>query len=361
VSEKEIVLVVDDSKSNRSVLTDLLKDDYKVMVAKDGPQALKACEREQGLPDIILLDIMMPEMDGYEVCRRLKSNDATKNIPVIFCTAMSEVRDEAKGFELGAVDYVTKPISPSILVARVKTHLQLKKSLQSEKELNQLKNKFLGIAAHDLRNPLAAIRGFSELMISMELSDEQKKDFIESIFTTSQQMLDLLNELLDVSVIESGNLDLVTELSSLSELVSDRVKLMEQTAKSKNISLSTTLPDVPASQIDAGRFSQVIDNLLSNAIKFSNQDSTIEIEVKATGESLELSVSDQGPGISEEDQAKLFGEFQKLTARPTGGESSTGLGLFIVRRIIDAHHGKISVKSTLGDGATFTVTLPIKN
>ncbi|MBF0193282.1 MAG: hybrid sensor histidine kinase/response regulator [Magnetococcales bacterium] len=354
--KRETILIVDDERFNINVLKDLLDNDYDTMVARNGTQALKRVNSGT-LPDLILLDIMMPEMDGYEVCKQLKESDETKDIPVIFVTAMSNLDDEMKGFSLGAVDYITKPISPPIVLARVKTHLALKGSLEKQKELNKIKNKFLGIAAHDLRNPLTSLQGMSQLMLKMPLPEDKKTKFLESINKTSNQMLKLVNNLLDVSAIESGKFDLHIEMNNLSKLAQERIDLVSYTAKNKEITITSILETLPDSLFDEDRVGQVLDNLLTNAIKFSNSGSSVTITTKEIDGMIEISVSDQGQGIPEDEINNLFGSFNKTSVRPTGGEKSTGLGLSIVKKIVEAHKGTIKVESEVGKGTTFYISL----
>jgi signal transduction histidine kinase len=239
---------------------------------------------------------------------------------------------------------------------------QLNKMTEELRELNELKNKFLGIAAHDLRNPLTSIRGFSEIIMNEELGPvrEEQKKFLGIINTVSEEMLCLVNDLLDISVIESGNLDLQKRPASLNVLINDRIEINEIIAHKKNITLMAALQDIPEFEFDTNRIAQVFDNLVGNAIKFSPQGSTLYIYLELKNGMARVSVKDEGPGISEEDQGLLFGEFQRLSAQPTGNEKSTGLGLSIVKKIIDAHAGKIFVKSELGNGATFIFELPIE-
>ncbi|MFC1613805.1 sensor histidine kinase [Gemmatimonadota bacterium] len=229
-------------------------------------------------------------------------------------------------------------------------------------ELNKLKNKFLGIAAHDLRNPLVSIRGFSEILLeeAKQVLDEEQYEFITIINKAANDMLNLVNELLDVSVIESGKLEIHVESRSLKEVLEERVRICQSVAQRKNIQILATYSDIPHSLFDADRINQVVDNLISNAIKFSPPDTEIHISLSQEGEMAKVSVRDQGPGISEEDQAKMFGEFQKLSARPTGDETSTGLGLSIVKKIIDGHKGNIWVESEIGEGSNFIFTLPLE-
>lgn len=350
------LLIVDDEKMNIDILVDLLRGDYRTIVAKEGEQALKRAGSDPK-PDLILLDIMMPGIDGFEVCRRLKANEATREIPVIFVTGKSEVADEAQGFNVGAVDYIHKPISPAIVKARIRTHLSLERQKRSLMELNELKNHFLGMAAHDLRNPLNVIRGLSEVLLIMDVSAEEKVEFLQTINQGSEHMLTLINDLLDISVIESGRLDLNIAPGDLGDLIGERVSFFQHKAKEKNIRIETRFEEIADVRFDRARLAQVVDNLITNAIKFSPPDTTIQVRTAREGGGAFFLVKDQGPGLSEADQAKLFGAFQRLTAQPTGGEESTGLGLSIVKKIVDAHGGRVKVESALGGGSEFKVEL----
>lgn len=229
-------------------------------------------------------------------------------------------------------------------------------------ELNELKNRFLGIAAHDLRNPLTSIRGFSDLLLGEVVGPltAEQREFMTLIREVSQDMLNLLNDLLDVSIIESGKLVLSVETACLKDLCEERIHLNEVIAGEKGLRYHRDLQDVPALQFDRTRMGQVIDNLLSNANKFSPKGSQVAIALTQTDHSVVFSVTDEGPGVPPEEQSRLFGEFQKGTARPTGGEKSTGLGLAIAKRIVEAHGGRIWVESEPPHGATFCFELPLK-
>jgi signal transduction histidine kinase len=228
-------------------------------------------------------------------------------------------------------------------------------------ELNQLKNKFLGIAAHDLRNPLASIRGFSELLLSDDMGSltEDQHEFIKTIHSLSQDMLNLVNDLLDVSVIESGKLELKRQPGSLKVLIEERIHINSILAKNKQMKLHESLATVPEVSFDYSRIAQVVDNLISNAIKYSPSGSNIFVSLNQQGMKAQISVRDEGPGIEPEEQKRLFGEFQRLSTKPTGGEKSTGLGLSIVKKIVEAHNGTTAVESQPGAGSTFTFILPI--
>ncbi|MDY0039207.1 MAG: PAS domain-containing sensor histidine kinase [Desulforhabdus sp.] len=229
-------------------------------------------------------------------------------------------------------------------------------------ELNQLKNKFLGMAAHDLRSPLTAIRGFSEILLDKESGplNEWQREGLQMIHDAGEHMLTLINDLLDVSVIESGKLELLLKPASLDKLVADRVHLNAIAAHVKNTRLHLDCRWRGKANVDYRKLAQVVDNLLSNAVKYSPPNSDILIRLEKTNGEARISVKDQGPGIAPEEKKKLFREFQKLSAQPTGGETSTGLGLSISKRIIEAHKGAIDVESEPGAGSTFFFTLPLE-
>ena len=366
-TEKSKILIVDDTPTNLGILEDILDKNYFISVAQSGTQALSVTKMFS--PDLILLDVNMPELDGFETCRRLKSREDTRHIPVIFITARVEPDDVVQGFKEGGVDYITKPFNHSEVIERVQTHLKIQKlikQLESKnvqlKELNELKNSFLGMASHDMRNYLSAIRGYSQILQEdqEELPGEMRNQFLSFIYKSSENMLKMVNDLLDVSVIESGKLQLDTRLESLKEIIDHHIMVNRFFADKKDIHLQAELADVSQCLVDANKIGQVIDNLISNAVKFSKPGTTVFISLKEKEEKLIFSVKDEGPGISEEDQAKLFQHFQKLSARPTAGESSSGLGLAISKKMIAAHEGQLNVTSQLGSGATFWFEIPLK-
>ncbi|MEE8351386.1 MAG: HAMP domain-containing sensor histidine kinase [Rhodospirillales bacterium] len=250
-----------------------------------------------------------------------------------------------------------------ILVKLEAREFHLENAAEAEerlKALNTLKDKHLGIAAHDLRNPIAAIHGLSDLLGNPELDEDSRRTFVESINTVSKQMLILVNDLLDISVIESGKLDLNTIAGNLSALLRERADLISINAKTKNITVTTDLGEVADVPIDVDRMRQVADNLLGNAVKFSNPGTTVHLACRQKDDDLVFSITDEGPGIPQKDLDKLFGVFEKLDNQPTAGEKSTGLGLSIAKRIVDAHGGDITVESEVSKGSTFTVTIPIE-
>jgi len=366
--EKQKILIVDDIPSNIQILAEAMRKDYQIIFATTGEEALRIAMAEPH-PELILLDIMLPDIDGYTVCRNLKKEKKTREIPIIFITAKSEETDETKGFEYGGVDYIIKPFSIPIVKARVQTHIELKRKRDMQKEMadrleeiNQTKNKFLGIAAHDLRSPLGSVRGFSRLLIE-ELSGQltpDQQEFLDIIYQQSKHMLALVDDLLDVAVIESGKLDLRIQKDSVIEMVEKRIRLFQHKLNKKGIILNTHFDSIPEIAFDRTRIAQVMDNLLSNAIKFSPEKGKIDIKVQKGDDRICIDVIDEGSGIPLEHQPHIFGAFQKFRKKQAGSEKSTGLGLSIVKRIIEAHDGTIQVLSAPDDGTTMRFTLPIR-
>ena len=349
---------------------------YLVMPAVSGAAALQRVQKK--LPDLILLDLMMPEMDGLEVCRRLKADPSTSSIPVIFLTASNEMTHLVQGLQAGAVDYVTKPFNPAELLARVRTHLELKHSrdiiVRYGRELGRLneeKNEFMGIAAHDLRNPLSAIKGYAE-MISEDanaLAQGEVKDIkacaVEldgtgrKIGETASRMAEMVQNLLDANRIERGEMQLNLAPIDLAAAVAAVLETQRPRAVTKQQTLHWQNEAGPDSVLaDATVLTQVIENLVSNAVKYSPAGKNIYVRLRRSPEGTRCEVQDEGPGLSAEDQKKLFGKFARLSAKPTGGEHSTGLGLSIVKKMVEAMHGKVWCESELGSGATFFVEFP---
>jgi signal transduction histidine kinase len=376
------LLVVDDDPFVRDMLRAILESSgYAAETAADGASAL-ALYQEAPKPDLILSDMNMPEMNGLELVKALRRRDA--ETPFLILTSNTEIKVALEAIRSGADDYLLKDenIDETVLIAvkraldkyrleqenrRLITDLagkkeDLEKSNKELLELNELKNKFMRIAAHDLRGPISGVIGMTDILMK-ELDDASNDAQIKRLRlmkTTLNQMLNLLNELLDISIIESGRLELDIVKCDIRRLLIDRIRINMVIADKKNISLHADLGKTGAVYIDPKRIIQVFDNLMGNAIKFSPPDTSISIILQQDGDRVTVSVRDQGPGLSEEDQSRLFREFERLSSKPTAGETSTGLGLSICKKIIDAHDGTIVVESRPGEGATFRFSLPMK-
>ena len=357
---KSRILVVDDVLQNLQVVGTMLRNEgYDVMPAGSGTQALERVRVR--MPDLILLDLMMPEMDGLEVCRRLKTDPAAQRIPIIFLTASNEMEHLVKGFEAGAVDYVTKPFNGPELLARVRTHLELKLARERLRQMNDEKNEFMGIAAHDLRNPLSEIKGFAELVMeeAQALKHGELEEHGRRICNTAVRMAEMVQNLLDANRIERGEMKLKLAPIELCSVLGSVVEAYRPraAAKRQTIHLQNGTPPVTV-LVDATVIVQVLENLVSNAVKYSPPGRNIFVRLNKSAEAVGCEVQDEGPGLSAEDQRKLFGKFARLSAKPTGGEPATGLGLSIVKKMVEAMNGRVWCESEPGQGAMFVVEFP---
>ena len=360
-SNNQRILIVDDTPENLDVLGKTLRPEgYNLAVANSGEQAIKTVAHFK--PDLILMDVMMPGIDGYETCKKIKSINQMHDIPIIFVTAKHEPEDIIHGFDVGGVDYINKPFVQAEVCARVKSHLQLHMAKKQLVKLNDQKNKFLGVAAHDLRNPLTSIMGFSDLILD-EIKNNtftlnRCKNRISLIFKASTSMRSLINDLLDISMIEDGKLTLDKQKASICTLLTERVNIANTQFETKHIDVSFECTGDITAEMDTEKISRVVDNLLSNAIKFSPEKTSILIRVKEKDKHIHVSVIDEGPGIPDDEIETIFDEFKTLSPRPTAGEKSTGLGMYIVKNIVQAHQGEIVIKNNKHKGTNITFTLP---
>ncbi len=365
--ELNILLVEDSLTQALSLKQTLEKYRYSVTMAQNGREAMKILQDCRA--SVVITDWIMPEMDGSELCRAIRAHDFGRYVYIILVTEKKSKKDIIEGLKAGADDYLIKPIDEAELVARIAVAARIFKLEQSLREkqqeffnLNQIKNKFIGIAAHDLRNPIISIRGFSELLLKDSTAfTEDQKEFLTIIHSTSRNMLAMLNDLLDISLIESGKLELSKKFGSLKKLVQERIQQNSLHAQQKNITIHHQMENIPSIPFDPQRIGQAVDNLISNAIKFAPYGSQVYLRLTRDSDQVKFSVQDEGPGIPESEQPLLFNEFHRLSIQPTAGETSTGLGLSITKKIMEAHGGSIVYESREGIGSTFTLILPIKS
>lgn len=368
------ILIVDDTPANLHVLSDLLRQNqYKVRPVPSGKLALKAAEASP--PDLILLDITMPEMNGYEVCEALKSKEDLRDIPVIFISALNETVDKVRAFQSGGVDYITKPFQFEEVQARVGTHLKLRRmqrdlqernqeletSMARQRELEKMRDNLIHMIVHDLRSPLSGIIGYLSLfeMKLHELNEKQQR-YILTARKSADQLMKMINELLDVHKLEAGSLNIDTQLTDLRKLVHEAEESLAATLGSISL-LQEHPPEGTSVRLDQDLIRRVIVNLLSNAISFSPQGSAIRVSSHVEpDEGLYLRVSDAGPGIPVEEQAKIFEKFGQVESGQVKRKYSTGLGLTFCKMAIEAHGGKIGVESEPGQGSTFWFCLPLE-
>lgn len=373
------VLVVDDNESNISTLKGLLSyEGYTILTATSGNLALDLTESAQ--PDLILLDIKMPVMDGFEVCRLLKSSKETFQIPVIFLTVLSQTSDIVKGLELGAADYVSKPFKPAELLARVKVHLHLKAAKDDLKRSNQLladkndqlsllnttKDKLLSIISHDLRAPMGTLKEILDFIMSNydDLDHQKLHESLENIRESIESSYTLVENLLFWARNQRGDILYEPEMHDVKKIVTDSIKLMKASAASKNISLTSTILTNEPAWFDKNMMSVVMRNLTNNAIKFTKPGGHVSIHVENFKDdpenSILVEVKDDGVGMSREDVGMLFrnGVTFAISAGTKG--QGSGLGLKLCHEFVEKNGGKIWAESTPGKGSIFSFTLSKK-
>jgi two-component system sensor histidine kinase/response regulator len=360
-AKPSFILIVDDTPKNLQVLGNILKAaDYHFTPASSGKQALKIIEKRP--PNVILLDIMMPDMDGFEVCTRLKASPATRDIPVIFLTAKMDIEDIVKGFELGAVDYITKPFRKEELLARIHTQLSLQQSQEKLQELNATKDKFFSIISHDLRGPFNGFLGLTDIMIdSLEDSDTDRlREMLTKQKNAAKDLLALLENLLTWSRIQQGVLDIVSDTLFLDDIIRSNIILFTLSADQKQITLTNRVPQKTIVYADYNVVNTVVRNLISNALKFTNTGGTIDISATTDAGYVDIAVSDSGIGMSAEVLKTLFRIDVRHSRFGTGGERGTGLGMILCKELLEKNQGTIEVESEEGLGTTFRFKLPLR-
>lgn len=365
IRKREKILVLEDCNITRHIFKHIFgKNGYNVYTAATVAQALDLLPKCG--PDLIVTDCYLPDKDGYEFSREVKKMEAYRHVPIIMVTGAGGREDVLKGLASGASDYILKPFDEAELIARVGAHLLGKKLFDEvADERNKLakandeKNKLLGMAAHDLRNPVSSINGFALLMLDDSYA-EKRREIAELIKKTSDEMMELIDSLLDISAIESGHVALTLAPNDLNEMIEGRVKLFGMISTQKGIALAHRPSPIPPFIFDLRKVQQVLDNLLSNAIKFTRPGGRVGVAVSLVDGFVRVEVADDGVGIPEREQEYLFTGQRKISVRPTGGERSTGYGLIIAARIVKAHNGTISVKSKPGAGSSFSFTLPLE-
>ncbi len=354
------LLVVDDQETNIQIVGAALgKLGFEILPALGGLQAFQRLAARR--PDLILLDLLMPEMDGFEVCRRVRANPDWAEIPIIFLSSADDKSLIVRALESGGVDYVTKPFNHAELVTRVRTHLALKRARDELRQLAEDRDELLGILAHDLKNHLGGMDLSAQLLRDRTeaMADPKLRLMAENISKSSSQMLAFVKEFLANASTDHG-FSIKTESICLKDAAVRVVEQHREAAKRKQLRFQTVLDDKGVHvQADAAALNQVLDNLLSNAIKFSPPGKQIRLTVCPPGARyVECQVQDEGPGFSANDKASMFRRYGRLSARPTAGEPSTGLGLSIVKKLVLAMHGELACESTPGNGATFAFRLP---
>ena len=361
------ILVVDDTPANLQVLVGMLKEHgHRVRPVLDGRLALRAAKAE--VPDLILLDINMPDMNGFEVCEQMKADPKLADTPVIFISGNNETADKVRAFSVGGVDYVTKPFQMAEVEARVATHLELRRkrrelqtSLESLRRLETLRDSLVHMIVHDLRSPLAAISACLEV-IKWDAEEQHRRELatdVETALHATRTIIRLVNSVLDVSKMEGTEMRLQLALNDIRTVARESMDELESLVGTRQ--LIRDLPDEPVmALVDRDVLGRIMQNLLGNALKFTPSGGVISLSVEATEDMVRVSVSDTGPGIPKEYRERVFEKFGQVEAITRGQRFSTGLGLTFCRLAVDAHGGRIGVDSEVGHGSVFWFVLPRK-
>jgi two-component system sensor histidine kinase/response regulator len=366
------VLVVDDTPANLQLLSGMLRErGYRVRSVPNGRLALGAIGSQP--PDIILLDVNMPDLDGYQVCRRLKQDERLRNIPVLFISGLSEPLDKIEAFEAGGVDYVTKPFEIEEVKARIDTHLRLRRmqleleqknrtieqSYAKLREMEQLRDALTQMIAHDMRSPLTGILGALQFLkddLAGVLPNQSLAD-LERGMESVHNLVRMINDLLDVSRLEAGELPVQRSACDLRELARRAIAFLGAHARTRTIDISG-LDGVSEVACDGELLGRVLVNLLDNALKFLPAGGVVRVRSTQEGGATRIEVSDTGPGIPKDAHCRIFERFGQVAQEPKARAHSSGLGLTFCRMAIEAHGGAIGVISEPGQGATFWFTLP---
>ena len=365
-TEDPDILVVDDTPANLQLLSGMLKEvGYRVRVVPSGALALASAEKR--VPDLVLLDINMPNMDGYEVCRRMKENPELCRVPVLFISALSEPLDKVKAFSSGGVDYVTKPFQVEEVAARVRTHLEnrrLQRALEERASELEKKNEELRVSeklrenlvhmiVHDMRTPLSGLLAslqFLEEDVLAQLRKENRED-LEHAAYAGRKLAQMIDDMLDISRLEAGKLDVNPTRVRVAELFDRALDSLGGLLKGRH--LRVTAPLELELYGDAELLRRVLVNLLGNALKFTPEDGRIDLAAERAEGSVRVTVTDDGPGIEARFHGQIFDKFEQVNARKDGTLRSTGLGLTFCKLAVEAHEGRIGVESTPGKGSVF--------
>ncbi len=371
-TKKSRILVVDDTPKNIQLLgTILRREGYQLNMAQNGLQALAVVE--DTIPDLILLDVMMPELDGFETCNMLKADDRTKNIPVIFLTAKVEIDDIAEGFKLGAVDYILKPFNQVELLARVKNHLELKHARERVEWQNQdlqanlkMREDLSNMIVHDIRTPLTVILGMTAIS-KIEVDNPDLHDYIMKIEKNVHRVNAFLNDMLMLAKMKGQTVLLDRINNDIFGLIQETYENFTELAEARGVKLefNKATESFETLSLDTNLFSRVMDNLISNALKYAPRDSTVSIQVENLGDvdmgqqrhhKACIKIIDEGPGIPEEDRERIFNLFESGN-KMDKSNMSFGLGLTFCKMVIEAHGGLIFASAKHPQGTIITIVI----
>ena len=346
-----LLLLVDDVPDNLVLLEAILSPEgYALRTARSGEEALRVARQEP--VDLVLLDVLMPGLDGFATCRALRGQPKTRFVPVIMVTALNEIEDRIRGLEAGADDFIAKPFSDALLAAKIRSLLRLK---QMRDEMEAQRADFTNMIVHDLRAPIHNILGLSELLRE-GLPDDAASLRLLDLLDKSARKLDRLSaEFLDLSRMEAGRLKLDLRPTDLVPLAAAAMDHFRTASPGKKLRFGLHAPEEPiVLEIDAERLDHVFTNLLQNAVKFSPAGGAVDVTIEATGTGGRVTVEDEGPGLPAGDEAAVFEKYIQRDPRQGG----VGLGLYVCKAVVEAHGGTIRAENRPDGGARFVLELP---
>jgi len=360
------VLVVDDDPRNRTLVRGRLAPTYEILEAENGTGAIDLVERST--VDLVLLDVMMPDMNGFDACRAIKRRAGAEFLPVILLTALNSQEDKNEGLAAGADEFLSKPIDRQELSLRVHALItlrnqrnQIRRQVEDLQHLQALKDDLFALIVHDLRNPLAGVVGFLEIL-QLQLSDPalvKARHNADQAAEASRKLRDLLDEVLEVRRLEEEGIPLRRESVALASIAREAVATLLGAAKSRGIRLEVAVEGDPTGTLDRSLVRRAVENLVANAIKFSPADDAVLVSARSVGDNVLVEVADRGPGISDSTKVMLFKKFASIEARRSGERRrGFGLGLHLVKLVADAHGGSAYVLDREGGGSTFGLSLP---
>ncbi|MCB0210203.1 MAG: response regulator [Anaerolineae bacterium] len=359
--EQPHILIVDDEPTSRDTMEGLLyKEGYHLTFASNVSGALDQLDQTE--PDVILMDVMMPGIDGFEACRRIKNDKQWQHIPLVLVTALNSKEDIVRGLDAGADEFLSKPVNGIELRARVRSMLRIKKQYDELSRMLRLREDLASMIVHDLRVPLTSILGFSELLLVEKNVDEQQRTDLERIYHQAQRMNSLINDLLLLAKAECDQFILNRSTVDITQLVQDVERDHQIIAQSKKVKLVVQLPKQPQHiMLDKNLFHRVLDNVVSNALKFSPANSTVTLRVEqcssnSSHQHIQIKVIDQGPGIPLEHRLRIFNKFEIVTLKQQK-VSQIGLGLAFCKMVMEAHGGEIWVEDNIPTGSAFVLQL----
>ncbi|TMU54514.1 hybrid sensor histidine kinase/response regulator [Flagellimonas algicola] len=370
VTEKPYILAVDDEQLNLELLRFILERyNFEFEGTSDDDYFFELLETRK--PDLILLDVIMPRIEGFELCEKVKEFETYRDIPIIFLTGKVNVKDKIKGFEVGGVDYVTKPFNEQELVARIQTHVelvraknQIEKQAKNLQQSNDLKDRMFSIIGHDLRSPLSAAKlkmDFIMRGIIDPKADNFLDDTVYDLLKTMDEALNLLQNLLGWAKSESDQIQMIPEKLDLNDLGEQTFRLLKLGSDHKQIEMQNNIPTETFAFADNNMVKTVLRNIVSNAIKFTPVEGLIKLNGKTGKDNIVIEIVDNGNGIPKEDIQKILNPNEHFSKLGTEKEPGTGLGLILCQNFVQKNGGALKIKSEVGKGSTFYFDLPTYN